>query len=72
MIVNWEASKGDKVTLPIGMGINRTFQFGKVPVRLGVEAFYNVVRPDTIGSNWDLRLMVIPAVPAALFKWTGL
>jgi hypothetical protein len=41
-------------------------------VRLGVEAFYNVVRPDSIGSDWGLRFMVIPAVPAALFKWTGL
>jgi hypothetical protein len=72
IIANWEASKGDKWTVPIGLGINRTFQFGKVPVRLGVEAFYNVVRPDSIGSNWGLRFMVIPAVPAALFKWTGL
>ncbi len=72
IIANWEASKGDKWTVPIGLGITRTFQFGKVPVRLGVEAFYNVVRPDSIGSNWGLRFMVIPAVPAALFKWTGL
>jgi len=72
IIANWEASKGDKWTVPIGLGINRTFQLGKVPVRFGVEAFYNVVRPDSIGSNWGLRFMVIPAVPAALFKWTGL
>jgi hypothetical protein len=72
IIANWEASKGDKWTVPIGLGINRTFQFGKVPVRLGVEAFYNVVRPDSVGSNWGFRFMVIPAVPAALFKWTGL
>jgi hypothetical protein len=72
IIANWEASKGDKWTVPIGLGINRTFQFGKVPVRIGAEAFYNVVRPDSIGSNWGFRFMVIPAVPAALFKWTGL
>ncbi len=72
IIANWEASKGDKWTVPIGLGINRTFQFGKVPVRLGVEAFYNVVRPDSIGSNWGFRFYVVPAVPAALFKWTGL
>jgi len=57
---------------PIGLGINRTFRLGKVPVRFGVEAFYNVVRPDRIGSNWGFRFMVIPAVPAALFEWTGL
>ena len=72
IIANWEASKGDKWTVPVGLGINRTFQFGKVPVRVGAEAFYNVVRPDSIGSNWGFRFYVIPAVPAAIFKWTGL
>ncbi len=72
IIVNWEAQNSDKLTLPIGMGINRTFQIGKLPVRFGVEAFYNVVRADTIGSNWNVRFMIIPALPAALFKWTGL
>jgi hypothetical protein len=72
IIANWEAAKGDKWTVPVGVGINRTFQFGKIPVRLGIEWHYNVVRPDSVGSDWDLRFMVIPAVPAALFKWTGL
>ena len=72
IIANWEAGSGDKWTVPIGLGINRTFKIGKVPVRVGAEAFYNVVRPDSIGSNWGFRFYVIPAVPAALFKWTGL
>jgi hypothetical protein len=72
VIANWEAGSGDKWTVPIGLGINRTFQIGKVPVRIGAEAFYNVVRPDSIGSDWGLRFFVIPAVPAALFKWTSL
>ncbi len=72
IIANWEASKGNKWTVPVGIGINRTFQFGKVPVRLGVEWYYNVVRPDSVGANWSMRFMVIPAIPAALFKWTGL
>jgi len=72
IIANWEAGSGDKWTVPIGLGINRTFQIGKVPVRVGAEAFYNVVRPDSIGSDWGFRFYIIPAVPAALFKWTGL
>ena len=72
IIANWEASKGNKWTVPVGIGINRTFQFGKLPVRLGVEWYYNVVRPNSVGANWNLRFMVIPAMPAALFKWTGL
>jgi hypothetical protein len=69
IIVNWEAKSDDRWTVPIGLGINRTFQFGKVPVRLGLEFHYNVIRPDSIGADWDLRLYVIPAAPSALFGW---
>ena len=72
IVANWEAAKGDKWTVPLGIGINRTFQLGKLPVRFAVEYHYNVVRPDSLGANWDMRFMVIPAVPASLFKWTGL
>ena len=69
IIANFEADDGDKWTVPIGIGINRTFQFGKVPVRFGLEYHYSVLRPDTIGAQHDIRFMVIPAVPSALFKW---
>jgi hypothetical protein len=69
IIVNWEAKSDDRWTVPIGLGINRTFQFGKVPVRVGVEFHYNVIRPDSVGADWDLRLYVIPAAPSALFGW---
>jgi hypothetical protein len=69
IIANWEASSGDKWTVPIGLGISRTFQFGKVPVRFGIEFHYNVERPNTVGANWNGRFYVIPAAPSALFKW---
>jgi len=69
IIADWEQDSGDRWTVPIGIGINRTFQFGKVPVRIGIEFHYSVVRPDNLGAEWDLRFYVIPAVPAALFKW---
>jgi hypothetical protein len=70
IIANWKASSGNKWTVPIGLGISRTFQFGKVPVRFGLEAHYSVVQPDDVaGSEWNFRFYVIPAVPSALFKW---
>ena len=69
IIANWEASSGNKFTVPIGLGINRTFQLGKVPVRIGVEFHYNVVRPDSVGADWNFRTYIIPAVPSALFGW---
>jgi hypothetical protein len=70
IIANWEQTSGNKWTVPIGLGINRTFQFGKVPVRFGFEVHYSVVQPDDVaGQKWDFRFYMIPAVPSALFKW---
>jgi hypothetical protein len=69
IIANWEADSDNRYTVPVGLGINRTVQLGKVPVRLGLEFHYNVIRPDTVGADWDLRFYVIPAVPSALFGW---
>ena len=70
VIVNWEEDSDNRYTVPIGFGINRTFQMGKVPVRFGVEFHYAVIRPDDIpGTDWDLRFFMIPAAPSAMFDW---
>jgi len=66
VIMNWEQDSDNFLTLPIGTGINKTFQFGKVPVRFGAELHYSVIRPDDeIGSDWNFRFYMIPAVPSA-------
>ena len=70
IIANWELDNDDRWTVPVGLGINRTFQFGKVPVRIGVEAHYSVIQPDNVpSSEWDFRVFIIPALPSALFDW---
>ena len=71
VIINWEQGSLDNaLTLPVGLGINRTFQVGKVPVRVGVEFHYSVVQPDdVVGSEWDFRFYIVPAAPSALFEW---
>jgi hypothetical protein len=70
IIANWEQNSDNRFTVPVGLGINKTFQFGKVPVRIGVEAHYSAIRPDDIvRSEWDFRLFIIPAAPSALFEW---
>ena len=54
----------------MGIGINRTFQFGKIPVRIGLEYFHTLVEPDdVVASDWSVRFFVIPAAPSALFDW---
>ena len=70
IICNWEQSRNNECTVPIGIGINRTFQLGKVPVRFGAEFHYNVYEPDdVVGSKYNFRFFVIPAAPSALFSW---
>ena len=70
IIANWEQDSDNTWTVPVGIGINKTFQFGKLPVRIGLEYFHTVVEPDDIpGTDWSVRFFVIPAVPSALFDW---
>ena len=65
IIMNWEEDSDNFLTLPIGTGITKTIQFGKVPVRIGAELHYAVIRPDDeIGSDWNFRFYIIPAVPS--------
>jgi hypothetical protein len=70
VIANFEQSGGNQWTVPVGLGINKTFQIGKVPVRFGVEAYYSAIKPDdVVGTEWNYRFYMIPAAPSALFKW---
>jgi len=70
VLINWDQDSDNRYTVPVGFGINRTFQFGKVPVRIGLEYFKTVVSPDdVVASDWSVRFYIIPAVPSALFSW---
>ncbi len=70
IIANWEQDSNDAWTVPIGLGFNKTFQMGKVPVRIGFEVHYSVIQPDDgPSSEWDFRFFIIPAMPSALFSW---
>ena len=70
IIANWENDSNDVWTVPVGLGMSKTINIGKVPVRFGLEAHYSVIQPDDVpGTEWDIRFYVIPAAPSALFKW---
>jgi hypothetical protein len=66
--INWKADKNkDKFTVPIGLGYNDMAFMGKLPFRYGVEMQYSVIRPDNVGTKWNIRVYFIPIVPN-LFK----
>lgn len=65
VFVNWKAKSGNELTLPVGIGVNKTLFLGKLPVRIGAEVYYSVVHPqDRPGSRWAFRLFFVPVIPA--------
>jgi hypothetical protein len=56
------APSGDRVTFPIGLGITKTLRFGRVPLKLRLEPQYSIIRPDDIGTAWNIRLQVAPVI----------
>jgi hypothetical protein len=54
---NWEASSGNVWTVPFGGGIGRIMKLGNQPVNVGIQAYYNAKRPETVPSpTWQLKL----------------
>ncbi len=54
---NWEASSGDKWTVPFGGGVGKIFKIGKQNLNGQAQAFYNVEKPEN-GPDWQLRLQL--------------
>jgi hypothetical protein len=57
LTADWKADSGDRWTVPVGGGIGKIQRFGKLPLNLQVQAFYNAVTPDS-GADWQLRFQV--------------
>ena len=55
--VYWNKPSGQKAYVPLGGGVQRKAQLGKVPMVFSLQGFKYVVRPDA-GSEYDLRLLV--------------
>jgi hypothetical protein len=55
--VYWNKPSGEKVYLPLGGGVQRSFELGSSGLNLSAQYFKNVVRP-TKGTVHDLRFLV--------------
>lgn len=60
---DWAEDDSDEAwSVPIGLGMQKTFKFGKTPVRIRLEADYYIVRPDSFGPHWALQLTITPVI----------
>jgi hypothetical protein len=64
--VDWTASRGNKVSFPVGLGLGKTLRIGGLPVQFWVEADYYPVRPDDLsGPRWGIDIQIIPVIGEA-------
>jgi hypothetical protein len=61
---NWNAPDGEEWTVPIGVALSRTTVFNRRPMSLGVQYYYNAVRPDGAAGQ-TLRFIVTLLYPTA-------
>lgn len=59
---NHKATKGNKLTLPIGAGATKVSIFGKMPIKFNLQYWYYVVSPDAFGPQHQIRFTVSPVV----------
>ena len=56
MTADWEADD-DAWTVPVGGGFGKLHRFGKLPVNLQFQAFYNAEKPKD-GPDWSTRFQI--------------
>jgi len=59
---NW-ITKGGKWTVPVGGGFGKAFQLGEQPIKLDLDAYYNVFRPKAGNDTWLLQVTLTFVFP---------
>jgi len=68
---DWKANSNNRWTVPLGIGVNKTFRIGPLPIRISLEVHKTVVQPDDFGQDWNFRIAVIPIIPNLVKVWQG-
>jgi len=59
---DWEGDSGNKLNLPLGVGIAKTVSLGKMPLRMAAEVQKYVVSTDRFSSDWLFKLTITPVI----------
>ena len=58
------AESGQELTLPLGIGVNKTMILGGRPWQFSLQYYNNVVRPDAFAVEHTIRFGITPVVSA--------
>jgi len=60
---NHNAPEGDKLTFPLGTGVAKTVILGATPLKLGLQYWYYIAKPEAFGPRHQVRLQLTPVIP---------
>ncbi|MEZ5997948.1 MAG: transporter [Hyphomonas sp.] len=66
--IDWTADDEPAVNLPVGIGLNKTVLFGKLPARISLETTYYPVRSNGLEPEWGVKFSITPVIPAAFLR----
>ena len=65
MAPNWRYNhETDEASIPIGIGFDTLVKWGKLPIKIGLEAYHYVESNDKFGGDNQIRLLFIPIMPS--------
>lgn len=62
---NHDAVSGNKLTLPLGIGVSKTTVIGKRPWTFHLQYWNNIERPESFAAEHTIRLSILPVVTAS-------
>jgi len=66
--INWDADSGEKLAFPVGLGGDTMIKIGPLPVKIGLEGYYYVEKPDNFGPEWQIRFLFVPIIPSPVWS----
>jgi len=60
------ASSGNQWNAPVGFFVAKTIRIGGVPMKLQLGFDYSVVSQDDFGQKYQIKLNVVPVIPALI------
>ena len=59
---DWAGDSGNKLNLPLGLGVSKTSRWGRMPIRLSAEFQKYVASTDRFSTDWLFRFTISPMI----------
>ena len=69
--IDWEADSDNRYTVPVGLGLTKTFRLGSIPIKARIEPQWTVIQPDDFGEQWNIRIQIAPVIQSPFREGVG-